>query len=81
MTKNQENKINSLEALILFCDQKADTTANLPEFDQNLADLKGTVAEIKLTGEKQNTGLTGIAATKKQLRIRLIDLGSDSARK
>jgi len=81
MTKNQENKINSLEALISFCDQKAITTANLPEFNQNLADLKSTVAEIKLTGEKQNTGLTGIAATKKQLRTRLIDLGSDSARK
>jgi len=81
MTQNQENKINSLETLILFCDEKAETTANLPEFDQNLADLKSTVAEIKLTGEKQKKGLTGIAATKKQLRTKLIDLGSDSARK
>lgn len=81
MTKFQENKINSLETLILFCDQKADVTANLPEFDSNLGVLRDIVAEIKTTGEKQKTGLTGIAVDKKQLRIRLINLGSDSARK
>lgn len=81
MTKFQENKINSLETLNLFCDQQAGITANLPEFDSNLGVLRDTIAEIKTTGEKQKTGLTGIAVDKKQLRIRLINLGSDSARK
>jgi len=81
MTKYQENKINSLETLISFCDQNAGITEVLPEFNQNLIDLKGTIAEIKLVGEKQKTGLTGIAVDKKQQRIRLINLGSDSARK
>jgi hypothetical protein len=81
MTKNQENKINSLETLILFCDQNEGITENLPEFNSNLADLKETVAEIKVVGEKQKTGLTGIAVDKKQLRLRLINLGSENARK
>jgi hypothetical protein len=81
MTKYQENKINSLETLILFSDQQAGITANLPEFNSNLGELKDAIAEIKTTGEKQKTGLTGIAVDKKQLRIRLINLGSESARK
>jgi len=81
MTQFQENKVNSLETLILFCDQQTGTTANLPEFDQNLAELKSTLEEIKLAAAKQKTGLTGIAADKKQLRTRLSNLGSDTARK
>jgi hypothetical protein len=81
MTKYQENKINSIETLILFCDQQAGITESLPEFNPNLGDLKETIAEIKTVGEKQKTGLTGIAVDKKQLRSRLITLGSDSARK
>ena len=81
MTQFQENKVNSLETLILFCDQQTGTTANLPEFDSNLAELKSILAEIKLTGTKQKTGLTGIAATKQQLRTILVNLGSENARK
>jgi hypothetical protein len=81
MTQIQENKVNSFETLILFCDQQTGTTANLPEFDSNLAELKSTIEEIKLTAAKQKTGLTGIAATKKQLRTRLVNLGSENARK
>jgi 5-hydroxyisourate hydrolase-like protein (transthyretin family) len=81
MTKYQESKINSIETLILFCDQQAGITESLPEFNPNLSDLKETIAEIKAVGEKQKTGLTGIAVDKKQLRSRLISLGSDSARK
>jgi hypothetical protein len=81
MTKYQENKINSLETLTLFCDQQGGVTVNLPEFNQNLNDLKVITAEIKVVGEKQKTGLTGIAVDKKQLRLRLINLGSENARK
>ncbi len=81
MTNYQENKINSLETLILFCGQQEGITANLPEFNQDLGDLMNTVAEIKVVGEKQKKGLTGIAADKKQFRFRLINLGSENARK
>ena len=81
MTNNQENKINSLETLISFCDQQTDNTGTLPEFNQNLGDLKDTVAEIKVVGERQKTDLTGIAVDKKQFRTRLINLATESARK
>ena len=64
MTKYQENKINSIETLILFCDQNEAIAESLPEFNQNLDDLKETIAEIKMVGEKQKTGLTGIAVDK-----------------
>jgi 5-hydroxyisourate hydrolase-like protein (transthyretin family) len=81
MTNLQENHLNMQRTVVTYCGDGTIGGITIPYYGENLEILAITNDRIEQTGEEQETGTTGIAANKKQLRTVLNTAASDTARK
>ncbi len=81
MTNEQENHLNMQLTVVNYCGNSNNGGITIPAYGENLEILAITNEQIEEIGEAQETGTTGIAANKKQLRTILNTSASDSARK
>jgi hypothetical protein len=81
MTNEQENHLNMQLTVETYCGDGSTGGITIPAYGEGLEVLAITNGQIKEVGETQETGTTGIAASKKQLRTILNTAASDTARK
>ena len=81
MTNGQENHLNMQLTTAAFCNDNLSVVNTLPSFTPNLQILADANAQIQTSAESQGTGTSGITSNKKQLRLNLNALASDTARK
>ena len=81
MTNEQENHLNMQRTVVSYCGDGSTGGITIPAYAENLEILAITNDQIEEVGEAQETGTTGIAASKKQLRTILNTAASDAARK
>ncbi len=81
MTNGQESHLNMQLTTVSFCNSNPNKGITLPIYQANLQILSQTNTQIQEVAGMQKTGTSGIAANKKQLRINLNTMASDTARK
>jgi hypothetical protein len=81
MTNGQENHLNMQLTTAAFCTDNLSVVNTLPSFGNNLQILTNANTQIQTSAESQGTGTSGITWNKKQLRLNVNALASDSARK
>lgn len=81
MTNEQENHLNMQQTTVSFCDNNSSEGLTIPSYSSNLEVLSEINGQIKEIAGMQETGTSGIAANKKQLRANVNLLASDSGRK
>ena len=81
MTNGQENHLNMQLTVVKFCNDNLSVVNTLPGFSANLQILSDSNNQISTVAELQETGTGGITTNKKQLRLNLNALASDTARK
>lgn len=81
MTNGQENHLNMQLTVVKFCNDNLSIVTTLPGFSANLQIVSDSNDQIATVAEVQETGTGGVTTNKKELRLNLNALASDTARK
>lgn len=81
MNKKQENRFSMYLATVDFCEIYTVITSPLPNFSDNLSNLKTTCDRIHLIVETQAADTSGTTAGKNDYSENLVVSGADTARK
>lgn len=81
MTNKQESYLNMQLTVVSFCNNHSSGGISIPAYATNLNNLAEINGAIQQIAGVQETGTSGIAANKKQLRLNLNNLAADTARR